>query len=91
MGARKGTPKPIGAGRKKGTPNKRSETASETLELLGFDGLAEMHKMYSNPAISEQSRVKLLAEMAQYQYPKRKAIEHSGETKEHCTLTISGV
>lgn len=90
MGARKGTPKPLGAGRKKGTANKRSESAAETLEALGFDGLAEMYRMFSDPDITEGARVKLLAEMTQYQFPKRKALEHSGEVKEHCTLTITG-
>ena len=91
MGVPKGTPKHPNVGRKKGTPNKRSDSAAETLEQLGFNGLAEMYRMYSDPALPEMARVKLLAEMTQYQYPKRKALEHSGELKEHCTLTITGV
>lgn len=86
-------PKPGSAktgGRGKGVPNKRSDSAAETLDALGFNGLAEMYRMWSDPSATEASRVKLIAEMTQYQFPKRKALEHSGEVKEHCTLTITG-
>ncbi len=105
MARRKGSPKDPGCGRKKGTPNKRSQKVEEILDGLGFCALSEMFKMWNQEVvrvkdatgrdlgyegITEASKVKLLCEIAQYQFPKRKAIEHTGEVREFCTLTITG-
>lgn len=52
--------------------------AAETLESLGFNGLAEMWRMWKDPLSSENTRTRMLVEMTQYQFPKRKAVEMSG-------------
>lgn len=77
MARRKGSPRDPGSGRKKGTPNKRSQVAADTLDELGFNGLAEMFRMWGAPGISEATRTKLLCEMTQYQFPKLKSLERS--------------
>lgn len=46
--------------------------------------------MLKKPGLKEEVRAKILCELMQYEWPKRKAIEHSGEVKEFCTLTITG-
>ncbi|MCI0527107.1 MAG: hypothetical protein L0Y56_06655 [Nitrospira sp.] len=77
-------------GRGKGTPNKKSARAAEILESMGFDALAEMVKMCEEPGVSEPVRCRLLCEIAQYQHPKRKAIEMSGEVGTTVRLVITG-
>lgn len=67
-------------GRQKGTPNKDTRTLLEICEqrnLNVFEAMVEL-------AIVEEDDCKKfdrLKEIAQYLYPKRKAIEHSGEIK----------
>lgn len=82
MGAPKGHKKY--GGRKKGTPNKNSLSLQQKLDAFdngaGFDPIAEVLNLYTlihadNPLVA----VKILTELMQYIYPKRKALEHSGE------------
>lgn len=83
MGWPKGKPRPQGAGRKKGTPNKNSLNLQEKLDAFedgkGFDPVYEALKLYTliyadNPLVA----VKIPLTLMEYIYPKRKAIEHSG-------------
>lgn len=71
-------------GRKRGTPNKNSLSLQQKLDAFdngaGFDPIAEVLNLYTlihadNPLVA----VKILTELMQYIYPKRKALEHSGE------------
>ncbi len=70
-----GTPRT--GGRKVGTPNKRTQNLQEKLHKLDGDpieGMAEIAK----PAITEGSLAlagQMYKELAQYLYPKRKAVE----------------
>ena len=73
----KGKPRPKNAGRKKGTPNKRSQEALEIFRQQNFNPLIRMIKQ-ARETKDESIRASLLRELAQYAYPKRKAIEHSG-------------
>lgn len=73
MGWPKGKPRPPESGRKKGTPNKKTQALVEKCEAKGldvFDGMIEC-------AIEAKGleRFKMLSEIAQYIYPKRKAVE----------------
>ncbi|MGI0034298.1 MAG: hypothetical protein ACRD98_00320 [Nitrososphaera sp.] len=55
-----------------------------------FRALDEMFRLLSTPSLPMPLRVRLLVEYAQYQHPKLRAIEHSGEIGERVTLTIIG-
>lgn len=75
---RPGTPKPPNSGRKKGSGNRLNREAMARLEELGCDPLAGMAMIAADPSASKELRGKMYAELAQYIYPKRKAIECSG-------------
>jgi hypothetical protein len=62
-------------GRKKGTPNKRSQTVTEKLEALGCDPIAGMARIAMNTKNPIELRAQMFKELAQYIAPKRKAIE----------------
>jgi hypothetical protein len=84
-----------GAGRKKGTPNKKTVELMQVLEKHNFDPgeeliycyrqakqIFEFRKKRSNlaGALTALDRMSEIAEdIAQFIYPKKKAIEHSGE------------
>lgn len=86
MPAPKGHPRY--GGRKKGTPNKSSVPAQQIAERLGVDpfevlclfvkGDAKKLKIKKDQ-LTPGIRVAAAMEAAQYLYPKRKAVEHSGE------------
>ena len=76
------------AGRKKGSPNKRSWDLVETLEKLGFDPLAKLVQLTLDGEVDYKENrhnemgpmyyattVKACTEMLSYVYPKRKAID----------------
>jgi hypothetical protein len=83
----KGTPKPANSGRQVGTPNKRTVAFYERIKDLGFDAAEEMVKIHSEAIRSldfcnREERLmylgialKAAAEIAQYCYPKQKAVE----------------
>lgn len=66
-------------GRKAGTPNKASAALQERLASLGCDPIEALARIAMNRKTPLAIRVKVLCELAQYVYPKRKAVEHSGE------------
>lgn len=84
-----------GSGRKKGTPNKKTVELMQVLEKNNFDPGEELIYLYREArkifefrkknsnlvgALSAMDRMIEVAEdIAQYVYPKKKAIEHSGE------------
>jgi hypothetical protein len=73
----KGNPRDHGAGRKKGTVNKATQSLLDILKEEGVDpfrGFCELSRS-EDPNI----KMKALSELCQYVYPKRKAIEHSFE------------
>lgn len=70
----KGKPRPPGAGRKAGTPNKSSLDLVQKCIDRGidvFDELLQIAMTETNPL----DRFKMFSEIAQYIYPKRKALE----------------
>jgi hypothetical protein len=62
-------------GRKRGTPNKRTFEAIERLDALGVDPIEGMSRLAMDPSNSPELRGRMYAELAQYVYPKRKAVE----------------
>lgn len=75
MAAPKGHPRY--GGRSKGTPNRFSQNLIEICkekDLDVFEALVEIAKNDSHP-----DNFHSLKELAQYLYPKRKSLEHSGE------------
>lgn len=66
-------------GRQKGTPNKLSLTVATRLEELGCDPIEGMARIAMDSKSPDDLRGRMCAELANYVYPKRKAIEHSGK------------
>lgn len=64
-------------GRKQGTPNKRTMELAERLEAIGCDPIEGMARIAMNRRTRPELRGRMYAELAQYLYPKRKAIEYS--------------
>ena len=73
----KGMPRPPGAGKKPGSHNKLTLLAVTRLEELGCDPIEGMAKLAVDPTSSPELRGKMYSELAQYAYPKRKAIDHT--------------
>lgn len=65
-------------GRKKGTPNKLTFDAIETLRRLNCDPIEGMARIAMDEGTPLVIRSKMYSDLAQYVYPKRKAIELSG-------------
>lgn len=91
----KGKKRPEGAGRKKGTPNKKTVEFLQILENNNFDPAAELiycyrelkkiadHRKkngnYTGAVVAFQAAEKTANDISQFVYPKKKAIEHTGE------------
>lgn len=69
-----------GSGRKKGTPNKSTLSLEQKCIEKGIDPFELLLEYVTEPCPMEL-RFKALQEICSYLYPKRKAIEHSGEIK----------
>jgi len=61
-----------------GTPNRKTRDVGELLASLDCDPIRGMAEIARNPEASLELRGRMNAELAQYVYPKRKAVEHSG-------------
>lgn len=73
---KKGEPRHPNAGRKKGTPHKKSALVREILENNGINLVEEI--LVRLPGLSKDEQVKALTQMLPYVYPKLTAVEHSG-------------
>jgi hypothetical protein len=80
MSRPKGLPKT--GGRTKGTPNKKSEALLRKLEKLGCDPIEGLAKIALAPETKLDLKVRCYAELAQYVYPKRKAVDLGGQDDE---------
>ena len=69
----KGMKRPENAGRKKGTPNRKTR---ELLELLGeYDPAQSLLEILQSERIPVDLRIKIHMDLMSYVYPKRKSIE----------------
>lgn len=64
-------------GRKKGTPNKRTQIVIDRLDELDCDPLEGMVRIAKNAEEAGELAIacKVYSELAQYCYPKRKAVD----------------
>lgn len=76
MAKLKGSPKT--GGRKKGTPNRLTQDVIARLQDLDFSPIDELVGMYREPSTPPNEKIAIARDIAQYVYPKRKAVEHSG-------------
>ena len=67
-------------GRRKGTPNKRTQQVAEVLRELDCDPIRGMAEIAANKRHPIELRAKMYTELAHYVYPKRKAVDeyHDG-------------
>ena len=75
-------------GRKKGTPNKRTQEVIDKLADLDCDPITGMAKIALDEKNPPELRGRMFSELAQYIAPKRKAIEHTGESGEPVTFVM---
>jgi hypothetical protein len=66
-------------GRTAGTPNRKTQEISALLDSLGCDPIEGMAKIAMNESHTPELRGRMYAELAQYVYPKRKAVELAGD------------
>jgi hypothetical protein len=84
-GFQPGKPRPPGAGRKAGTPNKRTQALDALKDKARLDPLDFFRAVLEGDAAllkedpSLDQRITAAKELAGYLYPKRKAIEVTGE------------
>lgn len=65
-------------GRTAGTPNRKTRDVAALLDSLNCDPIRGMAEIARNSEASLELRGRMNAELAQYLYPKRKALEHTG-------------
>lgn len=75
-------------GRKKGTPNKRTQTVTEKLEALGCDPIAGMARIAMNTKNRIELRAHMFKELAQYIAPKCRAVEIRDEAEKVQPLIV---
>ncbi len=75
-------------GRKKGTPNRRTVEVTERLAALDCDPLAGMASLAMDESNSPELRGRMYAELAQYLYPKRRAVESPSEEGQRVIFQI---
>jgi hypothetical protein len=86
----KGKPRPAGAGRKAGTPNKRKTefhaAVAAYVEEHNADPFHFIARLVADTSAQIEHRLQAAKELAQYLQPKLKAIEHSGGLDHHVTF-----
>ncbi len=70
----KGSPKTIGSGRKAGTPNKNTMDLMQKCADKGVDIFDEL-LLIAMTTLTPMDRFRYFSDIAQYIYPKRKALE----------------
>lgn len=66
-------------GRQKGTPNKKTQALSATLEKYNHDPVEALILAALDTELDIPLKIKINMELMQYIYPKRKAMELSGD------------
>ena len=88
-----GIGRPLGlpktGGRKKGTPNKATQTVREKLDALGWDPIEDLARIAMDLATPRGDRIRCDIELAQYLYPKRRPVEVSDEETPDISVTTN--
>lgn len=70
---KKGSARPANAGRKKGTPNKKT---AELQKILGsFNPAKKLMELYNKSTTKDDLKVLICKELMKYIYPQRKAVD----------------
>jgi hypothetical protein len=77
MSRPKGLPKT--GGRVRGTPNKQSDAIARKIAKLGCDPIEGLARIALDPETKPELRVRCFTELAQYVYPKRKAVDSDSD------------
>jgi hypothetical protein len=75
-------------GRTAGTPNKATADLLAKLGALGCDPIEGMARIALNTRAPLGVRARMFAELAQYIYPKRKAVEDAGEDGKELKIEV---
>ncbi len=77
-------------GRKKGTPNKKSQDISERLETLNCDPIEGMARIASQAEKEKNFQLagSMYKELANYIYPKRKSVDYNQSSNVRPILQI---
>lgn len=86
MSRPRGLPKT--GGRVRGTPNRKTCELAAKLDSLGCDPILGLARIAMNEATAPELKVRCYAELAQYVYAKRKAVEHLTEDEREIRVTI---
>ncbi len=90
MGRPRGFPKT--GGRTRGTPNKKTQAVYEALERLGCHPISGLARIAMSPQTAPELKVRCYAELAQYLYPKLKAVDlETGEAQKPLEVLIRHV
>jgi hypothetical protein len=88
MGAPKGRPRPAGAGRKKGTPNKVTSEVKELARQYGQEAVDTLAQLMRS-AESEQAQIAAAKELLDRGYGKAtQPLEHSGAGGEALSIKV---
>lgn len=71
-------------GRKKGTPNKKSQHLKCQLESLKFDPVMKLVEVI--PGLPPDKQATILVQLLLFLYPRRKAVEESENSANNATL-----
>ena len=85
---KKGQKRPTNAGRKKGTPNKKSIGLDEKLKELGFNVVDEYIGIF-NETEDEQLKANICKEFMKYCYPQRKAVEFDSSNGGNIEIVVN--
>jgi len=89
MSRPKGLPK--SGGRIRGTPNKKTGEIAKKLRKLGCDPIEGLAKIALDPESKPELKVRCLAELAQYLYPKRKPVDPVTPEGSEFKLTVEHI
>ena len=82
---------PKTGGRVRGTPNKKSVDLLRRLERLGCDPIEGLARIALDPQTDVTLKVRCFAELAQYVYPKRRAIDLAADPPDGVKVTVDFV
>jgi len=82
----KGKPRPLGAGRKKGSVNRKTELLTEKCEEHGIDPFAALLELAKSD--DQNIRLSALKEVCQYLFAKRKAVELTGQDGDDLSIKV---
>lgn len=85
-----GEKRPAKAGRKKGTPNKKTTELLAIFDSNNFCPAEEVVKLIKNKRadLLDKERADIFLRLMEFKFPKRKAVEHSGKIE---TTPIDGI